>query len=118
MKGGANVAHALELIVHPRMAKGLLVRIERDGLRQLLRSFLERLKRALSRQHARLHRRVRTLDLRHIQHAGSVADEHTTGKCQLWNGLKATLANGARSILQALTALEHRRNERMVLGEK
>ena len=34
----------------------------------------------LGRQHARLHRCVRTLDLRHVQEAARVADQHAARK--------------------------------------
>ena len=67
---------------------------------------LQRRERRLGRDHAGLHRRVRALDLGHVEEARGVADQRTAGEDQLRDRLEAALVQRARAVGDPLAALE------------
>mmetsp|Transcript_22712 Transcript_22712/g.64678 ORF Transcript_22712/g.64678 Transcript_22712/m.64678 type:complete len:635 (-) Transcript_22712:55-1959(-) len=132
VRGGTHVAHRVQLLVHPRTLQRRLVRAQvrhRTGeggghllllLRRLLglgglRQRLHRAEGALGRQHARLHRSVRPLDLRHVEEAGGAAHKSAAREGELGDALEAALVQRARAVGQPLPPLEGRPDGRVRL---
>src|SRR5689334_7982562 len=69
----------------------------------------------LGGEHAGEDRVVRTLDARHVDEAGRAADQRPAREDELWHGLPASLGDRARTVGEALAALERRTDQRMLL---
>ena len=69
----------------------------------------------LGGEHARLHRGVRALDLRHVEEPGGVADQRAAREGQLRDRLQAALVQRPRAVADAPPALEMLAHLRMRL---
>mmetsp|Transcript_25610 Transcript_25610/g.65926 ORF Transcript_25610/g.65926 Transcript_25610/m.65926 type:complete len:389 (-) Transcript_25610:905-2071(-) len=103
VEAGLDVALPEQLVRHPRLPHVGVVLLHLHHALGLLRQLC---KNSLRRQHARLHRGVRALDLGHVDKAGRAADQRAAGEAQFGDGLVAALVDGAGSIGQAGAALE------------
>eukprot|EP00754_Rhynchopus_humris_P041393 Rhum_TRINITY_DN24970_c0_g1::Rhum_TRINITY_DN24970_c0_g1_i1::g.180719::m.180719 len=102
----ANVPHLVQLLVQPRVLELALVRLHLLAVLTLLATLEDVLVRGLRGKHAALHRRVRSLDLRKVQEASRVADQHATGEGELRQGQKTALGERARAVRDARTSLK------------
>ncbi len=75
----------------------------------------QRLEGGLGADHARLHRRVRAFDLRHVQEARGVADDGAAGEDELRDRLEAAFRQRPGAIGDAPRALEDRPDRRVRL---
>mmetsp|Transcript_82125 Transcript_82125/g.96034 ORF Transcript_82125/g.96034 Transcript_82125/m.96034 type:complete len:455 (-) Transcript_82125:87-1451(-) len=107
------VADLVQLVVQPAPAERVVVLLAVDTSHVLLRENV--LVQRLRGKHARLHGRVRPLDLRHVQEASAVADEDAAREVQLGDGRVPALHQRPRAVVQRLAALKHLGNERVRL---
>src|SRR5690606_24229881 len=109
--GRLDVAHALEVLADGAATPAGFIGRElvigapcRNGRSSMLGSL-----------HARQYGVVRSLDARHVDEAGSTADQRAAREGQLRHRLPATLGYGARAIRDALGILERALDRRVCL---
>ncbi len=87
VKGRSDVAYAIELVPHPALLEASRVVAELG-----VAARTQGVECSLGRAHARLHGRVRPLDLCHVQEPGAVADQGPARERQFGNGLQSAFA--------------------------
>src|SRR4029453_12066875 len=96
-----GVADDLQLIGDPARADGGFI-----GFQNIVASIGgDRFKCGFGSQHAGLHRSMAALDPGHVDEARCASDQRAAGKCELWDGLPATLVDRPSAIGGALAAL-------------
>mmetsp|Transcript_7224 Transcript_7224/g.30750 ORF Transcript_7224/g.30750 Transcript_7224/m.30750 type:complete len:284 (+) Transcript_7224:277-1128(+) len=113
---GAEVADGMELLVQPGALECLRVLAQMHSGLRVVFSALRKLGEArLCREHARLHGAMRALDPGHVQEASAVANERAAREVQLGQALDPSLGNSPGAVGDALAALQHLADGRVVL---
>src|SRR4051794_40598024 len=111
MEGGAYVADLEKLVPEPGLAQQLRIVAELRALG----AARQRRERGFGRDHARLHRRVRALDLGHVEETRRVPDQRPTREHQLRDRLEAPFRQGPGTVGDPPPTLEYRADRRMGL---
>ena len=98
-----DVAHLVEVLPDPRR-----LQLHRIGYKLVAAGLAcrQRLEGCLGRQHAALECVVAALDARQVDEARRAADQRAAGEDELGHRLHAALVDGARTVGQALAALQ------------
>mmetsp|Transcript_10324 Transcript_10324/g.26212 ORF Transcript_10324/g.26212 Transcript_10324/m.26212 type:complete len:268 (-) Transcript_10324:818-1621(-) len=108
-RSNPSVAHSLRVAAEVRRRSFVGACGAVGGIEQCAHSHLRG-------QHAAFHRRVRPLDLRHVQQSRGTSENRAAGKVQiLWQTLPSTLVERARAVLKACSILEQRLDARVHL---